>query len=213
MKAISTALAIALTLHTSAFAGETGDKKAAVDPVLGETVNEAQAAQEPKPGNEFEEGLAAYDKGAYVNAYMLWIPAAVRGDSRAQFNLGVMCLEGKGVAPDVITGLAWILMAVDNMPEGSNRKIAVELRDNITATLNPAQIKQADELKNRWNAEHKEAMKMNSSSGAMKAPSSEAPLPGQMSMPTPIPGKPVSEQPQIQFSGQEIKGGANNSSK
>lgn len=154
----------------------------------------------PAMAGDFEEGLEAYDKGSYVNATMSWIPAAVHGNALAQFNLGVMCLEGKGTNPNPIHGLAWISLAADNLPEGDNRKTAVELRDKVTASLKPDEIKQANDLKKQWDKDHKEVQRRAAGgSGGMQTPTAAAPLPGQLTMPEPIPGKPISEQPQIDF--------------
>lgn len=146
---------------------------------------------------DFEDGLAAYDKGDYLTAYMRWLPAAVHGNASAQFNLGVMCLEGKGFSANPIYGLAWISMAVNNMPDGESRKTAAGLRDKIISSLTPEQVKQADDLKNQWGKEHAEALKLEASGSSMPMPVETSPLPGQATMPTPVPGKPLSEQPQL----------------
>lgn len=154
----------------------------------------------PAMAGDFEDGLEAFDKGSYVNASMSWIPAAVHGNGMAQFNLGVMCLEGKGTHPNPINGLAWVSLAIDNLPEGENRATAVALRDKLSATLPPEEVKQANELKKQWENEHKEVQRREAAGIPMETPLGEAPLPGQVSMPEPIPGKPASEQPQIDFS-------------
>jgi hypothetical protein len=154
----------------------------------------------PAVAGDFEDGLEAFDKGSYVNATMSWIPEAVHGNGLAQFNLGVMCLEGKGTHPNPIHGLAWVSLAVDNLPEGENRATAVALRDKLSATLPPEEVKQANELKQQWEKEHKEVQRREAAGLPMETPLEATPLPGQVSMPAPIPGKPASEQPQIDFS-------------
>lgn len=156
----------------------------------------------PASAEEFEDGLAAYDKGDYITAFMIWVPAAVHGNAAAQFNLGVMSLEGKGTPPNPIQGLAWILMGVENMPDGENRKIAIELRDKVTAILTPDEIKKAEDMKAKWQKEHKEhleGLKREAEAPSMQTPLEAAPLPGQLSMPELKPGIPPSEQPQIDF--------------
>ena len=90
-------------------------------------------------------------------------------------------------------------MGVENMPDGENRKVAMELRDKVTAILTPEEIKKAEDLKQQWLNEHKEALKLEAEATSMQTPLEAAPLPGQLSMPTPIPGLPMSEQPQIDF--------------
>lgn len=111
----------------------------------------------PAVAGEFEDGLDAYDSGDYENAVIFWIPSAAHGNALAQFNLGVMTLEGKGVPPNPIQGLAWILMGLENMPDGENRNAAVELRDKIIALLTPDEIKKAEDLTRQLQKEHKQA--------------------------------------------------------
>jgi TPR repeat protein len=194
MRNFLAAFALTFCLAAPALAGESEDGFEAQDELAA-----------PTPGGEFEEGLAAYDKGDYITAFMMWIPAAVHGNAVAQFNIGVMTLEGKGSPPNPVQGLAWILMAVENMPDGENRKVAMELRDKVTAILTPEEIKKAEDLKQQWINEHKEALKMEADGMLMQAPLQEAPLPGQLSMPTLIPGLPMSEQPNIDFGKPEGK--------
>lgn len=43
------------------------------------------------------DALVAYSKGDYVTAAKLLKPMAANGDAKAQYNLGVLYLKGKGV--------------------------------------------------------------------------------------------------------------------
>jgi hypothetical protein len=210
MRNFIAAFALTFCLAAPALAGESENAfEAQAAPTPGGEFEAGFEAQDklaaPTPGEEFEAGLAAYDKEDYITAFMMWIPAAVHGNAIAQFNLGVMALEGKGSPPSPIQGLAWILMAVENMPDGENRKVAMELRDKVTAILTPEEIKKAEDLKQQWLNENKEALKMEAEGIPMQAPLEAAPLPGQLSMPTPMPEVPMSEQPQIDFSKPEGK--------
>jgi TPR repeat protein len=54
-----------------------------------------------------EDGLAAYRKGDYVKAVELWRALAEKGDPVAQYRLGDMYADGKGVKRDDATALAW----------------------------------------------------------------------------------------------------------
>ncbi len=47
---------------------------------------------------QFEQAMAAYNAGNYKQAFHLLQPLAQQGDADAQFNLGVMYYNGKGVA-------------------------------------------------------------------------------------------------------------------
>ena len=54
-----------------------------------------------------EDGLAAYRNGDYVKAVTLWRALAEKGDPVAQYRLGDMYAEGKGVARDDATAMTW----------------------------------------------------------------------------------------------------------
>ncbi len=49
---------------------------------------------------QLEDGVAAHDRGDYATAVTLWRPLADRGDAHAQFLLGTMYENGKGVSQD-----------------------------------------------------------------------------------------------------------------
>jgi clan AA aspartic protease (TIGR02281 family) len=61
----------------------------------------------------FEDGVAAYRKGDYATALRLWRPLAEQGDARAQFNLGIMHYNGKGVAQDYAAATRWYRKAAE----------------------------------------------------------------------------------------------------
>jgi hypothetical protein len=48
----------------------------------------------------FDEGSAAFTRGDYVTALNEWRPLAENGNARAQFNLGLMYVDGLGVPQD-----------------------------------------------------------------------------------------------------------------
>ena len=56
---------------------------------------------------DFDAGWAAYQKGEFAAALKEWQPLADSGDKRAQFNLGLMYDEGRGVSQDRKQALAW----------------------------------------------------------------------------------------------------------
>ena len=56
-----------------------------------------------------EDGLAAYRSGDYVKAVELWRGLAEKGDPVAQYRLGAMYAEGKGVGRDDETAMTWFL--------------------------------------------------------------------------------------------------------
>ena len=53
-------------------------------------------------GDDLKDGIDAARKGDYKLAYKLWLPLAEQKNAIAQFNLGVMFDQGKGVAKNVM---------------------------------------------------------------------------------------------------------------
>ena len=49
---------------------------------------------------DFDRGLAAYQSGDFATAMKEWRPLAEQGDASAQYNLGVMYMNGYGVVQD-----------------------------------------------------------------------------------------------------------------
>ncbi len=49
---------------------------------------------------DFKAGAEAYQRGDYATALKEWRPLAEQGDAGAQFNLGVMYDDGRGVPQD-----------------------------------------------------------------------------------------------------------------
>ena len=60
---------------------------------------------------DFETGLKAYKRGEYAAAHREWLPLADQGDAQAQFNLGLMYANGRGVPQDAAQALTWFRKA------------------------------------------------------------------------------------------------------
>jgi TPR repeat protein len=58
-------------------------------------------------GGQFEDGIAAYERGDYATAFRLMKPLAEKGDAKAQHNLGVMYDYGRGFPQDTTKALKW----------------------------------------------------------------------------------------------------------
>ncbi len=61
----------------------------------------------------FNEGVVAYKRGDYATALREWHPLAKQGDGGAQFMLGTMYAEGKGVPQDDAEALHWYRKAAE----------------------------------------------------------------------------------------------------
>ncbi len=62
---------------------------------------------------DFDVGLAAYEEGDYAAALRAWRPLANEGDLDAQFYLGEMHLQGKGVPRDFKQAADWLGKAAE----------------------------------------------------------------------------------------------------
>src|SRR5260370_1419165 len=60
-----------------------------------------------------DDGQAAYDRGNYATALLLWRPLAEQGDASAQYSLGVMYDHGQGVPRNYSEALAWFRKAAE----------------------------------------------------------------------------------------------------
>ena len=67
----------------------------------------------PSWSADFDKGLAAYERGDYATALREWHPLAEQGDAGAQFNLGAMYANGRGVAQDYGQAIEWYRRAAE----------------------------------------------------------------------------------------------------
>ena len=61
----------------------------------------------------FDEGVTAYNRGDYETALREMRPLAEQGNAPAQFNLGVMYLNGRGVPQDYAEAARWYRKAAE----------------------------------------------------------------------------------------------------
>jgi TPR repeat protein len=73
----------------------------------------------------FDEGLAAYDKGDYEAAHREFLPLAEQGDAVAQYNLGIMYQNGRGVIQDHKEAVKWYRKAADQGNVGAQYNLGV----------------------------------------------------------------------------------------
>jgi hypothetical protein len=71
------------------------------------------------------EGVTAYNSGDYQKAFELWAPLALQGDHRAQYNLGMLYSNGKGVDQNEAEAIKWYQMAA----EQGNKFAKMNLRE------------------------------------------------------------------------------------
>jgi Skp family chaperone for outer membrane proteins len=71
-------------------------------------------APSPVQRERVRAGIEAYRAQAYVEAYEMWLEPAQAGVARAQFHLGALFFEGRGVPQDNRLAYAWLTLAQEN---------------------------------------------------------------------------------------------------
>jgi TPR repeat protein len=100
----------------------------------------------------FEDAMAAYNSGDYTAAVGIFRPLADRGDAMAQYRLGFMYLEGRGVPQDHVRAHMWF-----NLSAARGSLGGAAMRDQLAKQrMTPAQIAEAQKLAREWKptAEH-----------------------------------------------------------
>ncbi|MBT4906269.1 MAG: sel1 repeat family protein [Rhodospirillaceae bacterium] len=62
-------------------------------------------------------GIRAYETKNYARAYEVWQPLAAAGEASAQFHLGALYFEGRGVRQDLAQARRWLRAALDQGQE------------------------------------------------------------------------------------------------
>jgi len=73
----------------------------------------AAALCAPAAAGPLEDANDAYHEKAYAKAAELWRPLAEKGDAAAQFSLGTLYAEGKGVEQNDATAFLWFQRAAN----------------------------------------------------------------------------------------------------
>ena len=80
---------------------------------------------------QFEDGLAAYNRQDFKTVVTLWQSAGEQGDVNAQYHLGGMYLDGRGVKQDYEEAMKWLHRAADRGQAGAQDRIGVMYRDGL----------------------------------------------------------------------------------
>ncbi len=95
-------------------------------------------------------GMEAYDNGDYATALKEWRTLAEQGDAIAQYNLGLMYANGRGVPRDYVQARMWF-----NLAAAQDNETARTLRDKLAKKMTPAQLAEAQRLAREWKAKGK----------------------------------------------------------
>jgi len=91
--------------------------------------------------SDFQAAVDAYAAQRYDEAAADFTPLAERGDDRAQYWLGIMYFEGKGVPHDDRAAYMWLTLAA----EGGNRAARLG-RDGLVRRMSEADVAAAERL-------------------------------------------------------------------
>ena len=92
-------------------------------------------------------GSTAFNNGNYTRAYQEFKQSADAGNSVAQFMMGRLYAEGRGVVQDKVAAYMWFDLSASN---GNNRAIAA--RDAVAAQMDSDEIDHAQDLAATWRA-------------------------------------------------------------
>ena len=62
---------------------------------------------------DWQKGLSAYRSGDFATALREWTPLAKQGNAAAQYNLGLMYANGRGISQDYKTAVKWYRLAAE----------------------------------------------------------------------------------------------------
>jgi TPR repeat protein len=85
----------------------------------------------PVTAGPLEDGLTAYREHDYATALALWRPLADKGNPAAQYQLGTLYAEGKGVAQSDATAVQWFQRAADQGDAASQYNLAVSFAEGL----------------------------------------------------------------------------------
>lgn len=99
----------------------------------------AAAPPPPAPRGPISQGIAAYRAADYRKAYALWLPPALNGSPRAQFFIGALYYEGRGVPADLVLSYMWLRAATRKDDPG-----AIKLLDKIRGGMSGPELAEAE---------------------------------------------------------------------
>lgn len=100
---------------------------------------ETQSAAVPATAGPITRGIAAYQAADYEKAYKIWLPQALNGSSRAQFYVGALYFEGRGVPEDRVLSYMWLRAATKEDDPG-----AIKLLDRVREGMTGPELAEAE---------------------------------------------------------------------
>lgn len=86
-----------------------------------------------------DQGLAAYRSADYAKAAEIWRPLAEKGNAAAQYRLGTLYAEGKGVAQDDKEAFKWFQRAAEKGDAGAQYNVGASYAAGIGVAKDEAE--------------------------------------------------------------------------
>ena len=91
----------------------------------------AAVASLPSGAGPLEDGMTAYAANDFVTALKLWRPLAEQGNASAQYEVGVLYAEGKGVSASDVIAAAWFQRAAEQGVAGAQYNLGVSFAEGL----------------------------------------------------------------------------------
>jgi TPR repeat protein len=86
---------------------------------------------------DFQAGLDAYRRGNFTAAAQEWRPLAEQGDAHSQYNLGLLCARGQGLAQDYAQAAEWYRKAAEQGVVAAQYNLGVMYANGQGVPKNP----------------------------------------------------------------------------
>ncbi len=118
----------------------------------------------------YQQGYIAYTEGRYTSAYLEFKVSADNGNAPAQYMLGRLFNEGRGVDRDLVQAYAWYDVSARN-----GYAQAATARSVLAPQLTSYQLQTAVNLSERWSDGSVATLPSNSDNGTVPTPANYAP--------------------------------------
>ena len=98
---------------------------------------------------EFNNGVAAYNRGNYGTALQVFKTVAEQNHAAAQYNLGVMYSFGRGVPQDYVQAYMWF-----NLAAAQGNEKALQNRNIVAKLMTCSDISKAQRMAHEWLEAH-----------------------------------------------------------
>ena len=92
---------------------------------------------------------------SFSRAFYWYRAAALQGNTDGQIGMAILYFNGQGVPKDLAIAHMWLTVALDALPEGTDRDRVRADRDALAQAMTAAQLQQSADLVQNWYRNHK----------------------------------------------------------